>query len=128
MRKLISIFLISVATLLSSQTRNIKVNISQKIFPDKLNLTLNSQAENLNNCSVQIIDSMKKVLKTVNFPKAVGKQMMKQFTEVSVPLQDLAAGYYTYIVYLGKEEMHKQRFFKDAILAEPMGEPSPKNH
>jgi len=98
------------------------------VMPDKIYISLNSQAESLNDCSVRIIDSAKHLIKTVQFPKAVGKQMMKQFTETNIDLADLLPGSYIYVIYLGKEEMYRKHFLKDAILAEPMSEPTIINH
>ena len=48
----------------------------------------------------------------MDFPKPWKKQGIKQWTEVSVPISDFPAGAYNYILYLGKELMHKEAFTK----------------
>lgn len=113
MRLLISILLILTISLSFSQTRNIKVNVTlQKLTSDTLKISLNSQAEDLSFCSIHIADSLKKVIRTADFPKPWKKPGIKQWTEVSVPISDMKAGTYTYVLYLGKELMHKEVFVK----------------
>jgi len=114
MRVIISIFLILTATLSYSQTRNIKVNTKHDISQEKIDIKLNSQVENLDHCSIQILDTAKKAVKTANFPKAIQKPGIKQWTEVTVPIIDLAPGNYTFVLYLGKEEMEKGKFSKSS--------------
>jgi hypothetical protein len=128
MKAIILIFLMCCGASAFSQTRRMDVNVNPRLLPDRIDISLNSQTESLNNCSVRVLDSARHIIKTVQFPKAVGKQMMKQFTEASIDLTDLVPGFYTYIIYLGKEEMYSRHFFKDAILAEPMNEPVPVHH
>ena len=89
------------------------VHVDLQIFDDTIKGALNSQAENLNTCSVQILDSTKKIVKTIPFPKAIGKAMMKQYTKNSIPISELARGNYTCLIFLGKEEMYKKAFYKD---------------
>jgi hypothetical protein len=113
MRILFSILFLLTATLSFSQTRNIKVNITlQKLTSDTLKISLNSQTENLSNCSIHIVDTSKKIIRMAEFPKPWKKNGIKQWTEVSVPISDLRATGYTYILYMGKELMHKEAFSK----------------
>jgi hypothetical protein len=127
MRTAFSIFILFIATLSFSQTRNFSVNVNIDVTPDKIMITLNSQKEDLNRCSAQVIDSAKNILKRTKFPKATAKQMMKQFTEVTIPIGDLMPGDYTCIIYIGKDELYIRKFFKDAIFTEPTPEVKPKN-
>jgi hypothetical protein len=113
MKTLLSTILISIATLTSSQTRNIKVNTKYNITNDTIEGRLNSQAENLDHCSIQILDSAKKVVKTDKYPKAIQKPGIKQWTELKTSIADLPPGNYTMVVYLGKEEMERKSFSKD---------------
>lgn len=113
MKTLLSTLLILTTTLSFSQTRNIKVNVTlQKLTSDTLKISLNTQAEDLSFCSIHIVDSLKKVIRTADFPKPWKKAGIKQWTEVSVPISDLKVGGYTYVLYLGKELMHKEAFVK----------------
>ena len=114
MREIISIALILFATLSFSQTRNIKVNTKYNITNDNIEGRLNSQVENLDHCSIQILDTAKKVVKTDKYPKAIQKPGIKQWTELNTSITDLATGNYTMVVYLGKEEMEKIKFTKAA--------------
>jgi hypothetical protein len=116
MKILISITLILFTSLSFSQTRNIKVNVNiQKLTSDTLKISLNSQAEDLSFCSIHITDTSKKVIRTAEFLKPWKKAGIKQWTEVSVPIADMKVGAYTYILYLGKELMHKEAFTKSNI-------------
>lgn len=128
MRIVSSIVLISIAALSFSQTRKIDVNVNLQVAPEVITATLNSQSENLDHCKIQISDSAKHITKTADFPKAKEKQSMKHYTETSIPTHDLAPGTYTCLIYMGKEEIYKKTFFKDAILAEPMPQPSIKHN
>jgi hypothetical protein len=110
MKILLSTILILVTTLTNAQTRNIKVNTLYNITNDTISGRLNSQAENLDHCSIQILDSAKKVVKTDKYPKAIQKPGIKQWTELKTPIADLPPGNYTMIVYLGKEEMERKSF------------------
>lgn len=113
MRIVISLLLILLASFLFSQTRNIRVNVNvEKLTSEKLKISLNSQVEDLSRCSIHIVDTSKKVILKADFPKPWKKQAIKQWTEVSVPISDLPVGAYTYILYLGKELMHKEAFTK----------------
>lgn len=113
MKILISILLLLITSLSFSQIRNIKVNVNvQELTSEHLKISLNSQAEDLSFCSIQIVDSLKKVIRTADFPKPWKKAGIKQWTEVSVPIADMKVGAYTYILYLGKELMHKEAFTK----------------
>jgi len=56
---------------------------------------------------------MKKTIQTIGFPKAIEKQMWKQFTETKIPTGDLPPGNYTWIAYLAKEEFYRRSFFKE---------------
>ena len=113
MRSLLSISLFLIPVFAFSQSRNIKVNVTlQKLTSDTLKISLNSQAEDLSHCSIHIVDTSKKVIRTADFPKPRKKAGIKQWTEVSVPITDLPATSYTYILYLGKELMHKEAFTK----------------
>jgi hypothetical protein len=113
MKVLVSILLALTINQSFSQTRNIKVNVNmQELTSDYLKISLNSQVEDLSHCSIQIVDSSKKVIRIADFPKPWKKAGMKQFTEVSVPINDLPSTGYTYVLYLGKELMHKEAFSK----------------
>ena len=84
----------------------------QKLNSDTIKISLNSQVEDLSHCSIQLVDSTKKVIRQADFPKPWKKPGIKQWTEVAVPISDLKAGGYTYVLYLGKELIHKEAFVK----------------
>lgn len=113
MRGVISILFLFITTISCSQSRNIKVNvILQELTSENIKISLNSQVEDLSQCSIQIIDSLKKVIRTAEFPKPWKKQGIKQWTEVSISITELPIAGYTYVLYLGKELMHKETFRK----------------
>ena len=119
MRTLISIFFILTTTLLFSQTKSSEPKVIVEVDPvfSKITVKLKTDSDSLTNCKVQIIDSKKNVVKTVNLPKAT-KQI-----ESSISILDLELGHYTCFVYHGKEELYKGEFYKDAILIEPQSQP-----
>jgi hypothetical protein len=112
-RLFVAVLLLFSVALSFSQTRNIRVNVNLDISQDKIDIHLNSQAEDLNHCTIQILDSLKKVVGTGNFPKATPRPGIKQWTENSFSISDLPHGEYTLVIFLGKEEMHKHYFSKD---------------
>jgi hypothetical protein len=114
MKQLISILLISLTTLSFSQMRNIRINIYKlEISPENIYVDLNSQSENLNICRIEIIDSLKNVVKTGDFPKATKKPGIKQWTAINFSTSDLAPGKYIAILFIGKEEFYRKSFSKD---------------
>lgn len=123
MRTLISLFLILTTTLVISQTKqsNVKVNLEIDAVFNKITVNLKSKSGELSNCIVQITDSKKNIVKTVDLPKATNK------IESTIMIVDLAPGNYTCFVYKEKEELYKKEFFKDALYAEPMGAINTKN-
>lgn len=106
-------FFTLITTLSFSQTRNIKVNINSKVVNENFWMSLNSQVEDLGNCRIEFIDSAKKVVKTVTFPKGKPHQSMKQYTEISFPVLELPVGPYSYNIYLGKELMYKGNYNRE---------------
>jgi len=86
--------------------------VNYTVSPESIFITLNSQAEDLTHTSIQILDSLKKVVKTMDFPKPVKKPGIKQWTEISIQMADLLPGNYTWVAYLGKEEMYRRGFSK----------------
>jgi hypothetical protein len=114
MRLLILSFIISIATLSLSQTRNIRINIYKlDISREDIHVDLNSQAENLNLCRIEILDSLKNAVKMEDFPKATSKPGIKQWTAKTFPISDLTPGKYTLILFIGKEEFYRRSFRKD---------------
>ena len=113
MRTLIAILLISLVPHSYSQTRNIKININYTVSAEIILVKLTSQEENLNTCTIQILDSTKKTIQTLGFPKAIEKLMWKQYTETGIPTKDLPPGRYTWVAYLGKEEFYRRSFSND---------------
>ncbi|HQQ94673.1 MAG TPA: hypothetical protein PLQ93_08975 [Bacteroidia bacterium] len=97
---------------MNAQTRNIRVNTRYMISDSLIEGRLNSQAENLDHCSIQILDSAQNEVLRDRYPRAVQKPGIKQWTELKTPIWSLAPGSYTMVVYLGKEEMEKVRFTK----------------
>jgi hypothetical protein len=112
MKTLFAIVFILWSVFTYAQTRNIKVNTKYNFTNDTIEGRLNSQAENLDYCSIQILDSAKKVVKTDKYPKAIQKPGIKQWTELKTSIEDLPPGNYTMVVYLGKEEMERKSFSK----------------
>lgn len=121
MRTLISLFLILTTTLVISQTKQSNVNLEIDAVFNKITVNLKSKSGELTNCKVQITDSKKNIVKTVDLPKATNK------IESTIMIVDLAPGNYTCFVYKEKEELYKKEFFKDALYAEPMGAINTKN-
>ena len=119
MRILISLFLILTTALSISQTKHIdvKVNLVTDAILGKITVKLKSDSDSLNNCKVQIIDSKKTIVKSVDLPKSANLLIS------TIVILDLLPGNYTCVVYKGKEELYKGEFFKDAILIEPQSEP-----
>jgi hypothetical protein len=114
MRLLISNFLILIAAISFSQTRNIRINIYKlEISQENIYIDLNSQAENLNLSAIQIIDSLKNIVQTSAFPTATKKPGIKQWTANNFPISDLEPGKYTLILLLGKEEFYRRSFSKN---------------
>jgi hypothetical protein len=116
MRKAILVLLIIISALSFSQTRNIRVNIYKlEISQEQIHIDLNSQAENLDLCSVQVLDSANSIVRTGSFPKASPKPGIKQWTANTFPISDLPPGKYTLIIYIGREEMYKRFFSRPAV-------------
>ena len=114
MRSAVIILLFSLSEISFSQIRNIRINIYKlEVSQNDIHIALNSQVENLNICRIQIINSLKKVIKTDDFPKATSKPGIKQWTEKTFLISDLIPGKYTLILLLGKEEFYWHRFYKN---------------
>jgi hypothetical protein len=119
MKITISIFLILTAMLSISQTKDIdvKVNIVTDLMLEKITVKIKTDADSLNHFKVQIIDSKKNIVKSVDLPKAASLIIS------SIDIPDLVPGNYTCVVYKGEKELYKGAFFKDAIAMEPQPEP-----
>jgi hypothetical protein len=114
MRSFFLTFLISIAALSFSQTRNIRINIYKlDISQENIHVDLDSQVENLNLCRIQIIDSLKNIVKTGAFPKATKKHSIKQWTANTFSITDLIPGKYILILFIADEEFYRQSFSKD---------------
>ena len=115
MKKIITTFLIFNSTFLISQTKHSDIKATLEVDPvfNKVTVKLKTDSYSLNNCKVQIIDSKKNIVKTVDLPKAT-KQI-----ESNIDILDLESGNYTCIIYQEKVELYKSEFFKDAIFMEP---------
>jgi hypothetical protein len=114
MRSFILAFFVTLATLSSSQTRNIRINIYKlEISRDSIHIDLNSQAENLNLCRIEIADSTNKVVRAGDFPKARPKPGIKQWTANTFSISDLARGKYTLTLFIGREEFYQRSFSRD---------------
>ena len=116
MRKLLlTIFILHVG-LLISQTKqsDSKVDLLVNWTFEKLKLTIKSKSDSLNNYKVQITDSQKKIVKTIDLPQASSQ------LESDILISDLVLGKYSCIVFKGKEELYKGEFFKEGIDPYPV--------
>jgi hypothetical protein len=95
----------------TSPTRNIRINIyNLEISREEIHVDLNSQAENLNLCSIQVIDSTNQVVQTGKFPPAKSKAAIKQWTANTFSITELAPGKYTLLLFIGREEFYRRGF------------------
>ncbi len=125
MRSITFILLLIASKLILSQSSSI--NIAVTIDPpfDRITLDFRSNSDSITKTTVKILNSKKNCVKYELIKKWANQN--QHFINIS----QLMPGNYTCVIYIGKEEIYKKGFFKDAVFMEPHTQPvienKPKN-